>query len=1590
MKKHALISLAFIFVFSFEIFAYNQVKTEVIGTSAQFVRNSTGENSISLSFSWDYAGVERFEEDVVSFLNSDEDRLDPVLSYRELMPTWMGFSYSIIDFDVVRSEEPFPSNIEIFLDSKLGSNSAIVEEKDRIIFRDISATPVTVTPFMNVSGHWYPLTEIIIRAEKIRIPGETPPNKIAESFREAYRHFMSDDELDEIGIEVNSGGYLLATPAAYIENLQPWIEWKRQCGYPVEIIQIPNNNPSFTLVRNMIRNAFRDLDPKPEFLLLVGDPVAGNNNNMPGDYVESDFTEFVITDHPYALINGDDHWPEIWVGRFSITSSIQALTISNKIVSYEMGEGMEENAEWLTRGLVICDSHYSSTGLTSSWIRREMLNYGFTSVDSVWYPPTMTAGPINNAINNGRGWVNYRGFGSPNSWQFPAFTSLDAGDLNNALMMPVVTSIVCGGGQFDNQTDPCLGEAFLRAGTPNSHRGAVAFVGPSELNTHTRWNNCLDMGIYQGVLQEGITKFGPAVFRGKMAVWNGFPNNRNEGLEDESAWFYFFTYNILGDPGLMYRTNQPVPLRISTLSALGFGANDLSVNVTDSRGVARDGIKVTLTGEGWGPYSLITGMDGRVRFDLTDDSPPLGALLVTATGFNKIPSVDTVQVIRQPIIIALDSLGLDRLPLPGAIVTLTPYLHHVGNEEAGAFTGELNAIEGGVDITDAEAEYPELGIPGSQASAENYRLEIPIDIDHGWDPGLVLSLDFDETEIFVRLPFKISAPEVTIFEENMLGAMPGIQAALSPFFVNIGNQEAPTHSLTISSLHPNLTIIEGIAELPELPPGAPMPVLSDIVFTTDVFAFPGFPLPFAWVATSESGRSYNGVANYTPGQAGISDPYGPDSHGYLVYDNRDVEYWNAPAFEWFEIDPDFNGEGTVLDLWDGSDESDVSVALDLPFTFTYYGENYDEITVCSNGWLKMGHSGEINFRNWNLPDGPGPMNMIAPYWDDLITGSGQVVWYHDEREGRIIIQWSRMLLLVDANRNNENSFQAVLYDPLIHETPTGDGDIEFYYRTIHEVGAEENFATIGIRNFNASDGLQIRYAGTSPNAIAGIRDERAYRITTSRRPETAAIKNVRMEVFDDGSNESEGNDDGNVNNGETIAISITAKNFGPVDAENIMVELLSDDPLVTILQGEMDLGNIESRHSIESEGCFLIAVDSGTPDFHSIYLQFRFEDDDGNEWLDARNLDVHSPKLEIIDLAISDDTNRGNDNGYPEHGETIEVYLTIKNTGRNGIGAFNALLLPDSQYATITDGDVNLDGLDAGEDVDFDDPFVISISPQCPDFYRLELPVNFESEEQEYGSDILEIRVGFFPFLETFEEGITGLWFITERQWHITSLDSYSPSHSFRWGDREGNSYLPYSNDTAISRSFDLTFPAWISFRYKSNMGYGDAVSLLVNSGADTILSAVLLQRSPEWTYFAAELSNDNASDRVQLSLQAQSNNFQEGTGFYIDDIEIYGTPLGTSENDLEILPTEYLLNQPYPSPFNSSVSIVFALPQSGIAEIRVFNILGQEVAVLHQGHLRTGWHNVTWNAINMASGLYFIQMEAGGKSFLRKIMLLK
>ena len=97
-----------------------------------------------------------------------------------------------------------------------------------------------------------------------------------------------------------------------------------------------------------------------------------------------------------------------------------------------------------------------------------------------------------------------------------------------------------------------------------------------------------------------------------------------------------------------------------------------------------------------------------------------------------------------------------------------------------------------------------------------------------------------------------------------------------------------------------------------------------------------------------------------------------------------------------------------------------------------------------------------------------------------------------------------------------------------------------------------------------------------------------------------------------------------------------------------------------------------------------------------------------------------------------------------------------------------------------------------------------------------------------------------------------------------------------------------------------------------------------------------------------------------------------------------------TSVKETPKLPNQFSLSQNYPNPFNPTTQITFTLPKASNVTLTIYNVLGQQIATLVNGKNEPGAHSVSWNALNVPSGVYFYRIVAGDFVQTKKMVVMK
>jgi hypothetical protein len=201
-----------------------------------------------------------------------------------------------------------------------------------------------------------------------------------------------------------------------------------------------------------------------------------------------------------------------------------------------------------------------------------------------------------------------------------------------------------------------------------------------------------------------------------------------------------------------------------------------------------------------------------------------------------------------------------------------------------------------------------------------------------------------------------------------------------------------------------------------------------------------------------------------------------------------------------------------------------------------------------------------------------------------------------------------------------------------------------------------------------------------------------------------------------------------------------------------------------------------------------------------------------------------------------------------------------------------------------------------------------------------------------------------------------------------------------RWNDRLANLVFFIKLNQPIDLSLEIS-----ALRNGDNINASDEP--LSQHGLD-INNTVTWQRIVIDLAEGLEGDNFDYTQFESFRLRSRDN----ASDFIVDEIHVRypenETP--SAVETVESLPSSFSLKQNYPNPFNPATTIEFSLSKSTLTTLRVYNVLGQEVAELINNEINAGTHRVNFNASNLPSGVYFYKLESDNNSQVKKMLLLK
>ena len=385
---------------------------------------------------------------------------------------------------------------------------------------------------------------------------------------------------------------IVITPENYISTLQPWLDWKTQKGFYINVVTTAQAGGNYNAIKTYVQNLYSQgvsQGNTPTFLILVGDVAQVPNTT--GSSTQK------VTDLYYGSVDGD-YFPEMFYSRMSAENTTQLTAIINKILQYE--QYTMPDPSYLNNVTLIAgwDSYWTSRvgAPTINYATTYYYNtaHGFTQVNS-HVNQSQYAGCYN-ALSTGIGFVNYTAHGDNNMWYQPQFTNSNVNQLTNTNKYFLAIGNCCLSGNFGYNGSACFGEAMIRAenkaaysyigSCPNTYWYEDYYFGVGATNTFgsTPNINNTSTGIYDGIWMDNTYHtVSSIVFLGNLAVCyshtGGYQTSSN-------PTYYWQAYHVLGDGSIMPYRVQPTPNTVSHASTFPAGATSFQVSAQPESYVA--------------------------------------------------------------------------------------------------------------------------------------------------------------------------------------------------------------------------------------------------------------------------------------------------------------------------------------------------------------------------------------------------------------------------------------------------------------------------------------------------------------------------------------------------------------------------------------------------------------------------------------------------------------------------------------------------------------------------------------------------------------------------------------------------------------------------------------------------------------------------------------------------------------------------------------------------------------------------------------------------------------------------------------------
>ena len=651
--------------------------------------------------------------------------------------------------------------------------------RDPYIFRNYRGQSVVIQPvaYNAVTKTLRVYTEIILKV--VETDGEainpfTPnSNKVVQQFDNLYKerflnYTSQQSRYPQLG---ELGDMLIISAPEYIDQMEPFIQWKNRSGMKTTIVDVTTIGNTATDIHAYVDALYQTTDLA--YLLLVGDETtvatdqAVNNN---------------ACDHCYGMREGNDHYLELFVGRFNGENTTQIQTMIDRTLEYEINP---MPGEWFTTAIGAASNEGPGDDGEVDYehmnnIKEELMAYNFIDVfefyqgsntDDSPTPSDATADAPGNPNSSmildvlntqGASLYNYVGHGDHGVLITGNFDNDAVDAMTGTGMYPLLIAVACCVGDFqgDFGSGDCLGDRWIRAtddaGNPTGGIGgyfssilqswAPPMEGQDEMSKLITESAQYDIrhtvgGIYVHGCGSMIDEYGAG------------------GEEMTDTWCIF------GDPSVVLRTNNPGIINVSHQPTTFIGTSQLTINADVEDAMITLFYNNEIIGSGFVEGGVVTIDFEPVQFPELID--------VTATAYNYYPYMGEISVVpaEGPYIVlndyeVQDPSGNANSEIDfGETIALDVALKNVGIELSPNVSAVISTTNDKVTLSDTDEVYGDMMADEVLLKNGAFGFNVADFVEDQYPVSFNLSMTDDNGNTWSgAFSLKINAPTLTALE----------------------------------------------------------------------------------------------------------------------------------------------------------------------------------------------------------------------------------------------------------------------------------------------------------------------------------------------------------------------------------------------------------------------------------------------------------------------------------------------------------------------------------------------------------------------------------------------------------------------------------------------------------------------------------------------------------------------------------------------------------------------------------------------------------------------------------------------------------